>query len=542
MCVYAGAAAGSSLYPKKDENGLYGYIDKLGAWMIEPKYEAANPFDADGTAWVQEGFDFIRIDAKGAVIKRLSFDISGFKPFEGSDLVIFQDLESELWGLLDKEGEVVLAPLYLDILPQGASRQAVFEDAHHRFGLVDHKGEVLIAPRFLSLEDFDGSAYLAETENGQEGVIDEKGTWKIEPIFISIIGFRENKLSIAANIEGKFGFIDEMGNWKVEAKYTDLEEFNSQGLALVTVEDGTMGIVDMTGALVGNGYFSRILEFSPKGFAWAKDLGGLWGLIDTKADWRILPGFTDVSPFSPEGLAWVKTHKWGVIDETGKWIVGPSFEFSSIRASYGGVSIVSDREGFMGLVNYQGEMVAPFKYSGFSDFDENGFTLVLAFSGKMGYMDTSGQMVIPFDYDYLSPFYSNGLTIAGINEKGLGLLNKKGEVIVEPQFANIEFFPYLDYGGWQEDFSCNAYWCYAFEDSFFGKFSDNYLAIATGDNMKKGLIDLKGNWLVEPSYDEIFFYSPKLMMAQINEDILYLTDRGQARVPIGYDMSREKED
>ena len=44
--IIAGAES-ATLYPARDANDLWGYIDETGSWVIEPQYESAGHFVGD---------------------------------------------------------------------------------------------------------------------------------------------------------------------------------------------------------------------------------------------------------------------------------------------------------------------------------------------------------------------------------------------------------------------------------------------------------------------------------------------------------------
>jgi WG containing repeat len=66
--------ADSSIIPKEGSNGKWGYVDRNGKWLIEPKFLAAyaftdNLFDKhDGEAMVQVGDKTVYIDKSGKTI------------------------------------------------------------------------------------------------------------------------------------------------------------------------------------------------------------------------------------------------------------------------------------------------------------------------------------------------------------------------------------------------------------------------------------------------------------------------------------------
>jgi hypothetical protein len=66
--------ADTSIVPKEGPNGKWGYVDRNGKWLIEPKFLGAsgftdNLFDKhDGEAMVQIGDKTVYIDKSGKVI------------------------------------------------------------------------------------------------------------------------------------------------------------------------------------------------------------------------------------------------------------------------------------------------------------------------------------------------------------------------------------------------------------------------------------------------------------------------------------------
>ena len=148
--------------------------------------------------------------------------------------------------------------------------------------------------------------------------------------------------------------------------------------------------------------------------------------------------------------------KWGYIDRNGKWVINPQFDEVD-------------------------------------DFSDNGLAAV-AIDSKWGYIDRTGKWIVQPQFDYAEMFYyKDGLAKVGYNkernEYGIysyneGLIDKSGKMIVNPyQYVELR--------------SC-------YENGEGGN-----LYVVVNSDGKSGIIDRKGNYVIEPKYDEIRGYIEK---------------------------------
>ena len=160
----------------------------------------------------------------------------------------------------------------------------------------------------------------------------------------------------------------------------------------------------------------------------------------------------------------IEGDKMGYINETGIWVISPSFDEASPFSD--GMARVKLRDKY-GYINSIGGLIIMPLYKWLDFFYED--LAVACLSGsRLGYIDKKGNWMIEPIFEHANEF-SDGLAAVEIDNK-TGYINHKGEFEIEPQF-------YLG-------------------DSF-----NKGVAFAKEElGGLWGLIDKKGNWIHTPSF------------------------------------------
>lgn len=135
-----------------EDGRFFGYMDREGRTVIEPRYERASEF-REGLAAVS-GFSrtLVVIDADGNQRFETPEAVNDFGVFTG--------------GLL---------------------RVQLDRDTDHRYGWIDADGHQAIEPRFSLADDFEPSGYaMAAQRRIRRGLIDRTGAWALEPEFYGV--------------------------------------------------------------------------------------------------------------------------------------------------------------------------------------------------------------------------------------------------------------------------------------------------------------------------------------------------------------------
>lgn len=298
-----------------EANGQWGYIDLEGRYVINPQFDAANPF-IDGLARVVSNGKVGYISTKGDYVVQPQYQ-DGTDFSEGYAFVV---TENSYPICINTKGEQIFTlnnAASASIFKEGL---APFKTNADEGGYINKKGEIVIAPTFSKIGWFyEGLAQVVD-KNGQLGYIDKEGNLLIPYQFESASNFHEG-LAVVSN--GKFaGYIDKKGKYVINPQFDGAGNF-SKGLALVE-NGGKIGYIDKSGKYIINPQFNDGSAFM-KGFA-AIQSGEVWGYISKKGKITINPQFEDAGPFFGNLAAVASNDKIGFIDKKGKYVINPQFD------------------------------------------------------------------------------------------------------------------------------------------------------------------------------------------------------------------------
>ncbi|WP_169752467.1 WG repeat-containing protein [Campylobacter mucosalis] len=206
-----------------DENLNYGYVDKNGKTIIEPKFYQAGYF-SQGLAAVSLGGKFGYIDKSGKFVIKPEF-LAANTFSEG----LAGAVRDDKYGFIDKSGKFVIEPKYDDawLFSEGFAAVGVDE----KYGFIDTKGNYLIQPKYQSVSEFKEG--LARVCDERCGFIDKSGKIVIDLKFEWANSFSEGLAAV--KVDNKWGFIDKSGKMVIKPKYTQVRDF-SEGFASVNTE------------------------------------------------------------------------------------------------------------------------------------------------------------------------------------------------------------------------------------------------------------------------------------------------------------------
>jgi hypothetical protein len=239
----------------------WGVIDTKGNFVISPQFDAIglDPQDLAHRILTGGGGDYLSaplpvrqagkwgfVDASGKVIitpqftDETTFNDNGLagaaqtvteKPAAGDDpygfLAALASVKTK-WGLIDKQGKLVLAPQF-DQLGHFAGNGLAPVKIGNDWGYIDSKGKITINPQFALAGRFTkvggnwAAVAASRADNGEVrvGVIDSSGKWLVPAQFDSLGMFDSSGHAIAKTGD-KFGLIDAQGHYTLQPVYSML--------------------------------------------------------------------------------------------------------------------------------------------------------------------------------------------------------------------------------------------------------------------------------------------------------------------------------
>lgn len=443
LCVIALGLQMTSCSSSNDEfklipvksGGKWGYIDKIGKYLINPQFQEAGLFE-DGLALVQTMDDkYGFINEKGKYVINPQFE-NAHQFSDGLALVVTTDGQK---GFINKRGKYIVGPFDCE------STMSYSE------GLT-----------FVSPYDSEPVCY------------DNKGNQVFNMSNVSeIYAFRDGVAKFV-DLDGNYGLVNKKGEIVLSPTYDGIAPM-SEGLYGVS-KDRVCGFIDGNGTIVINPQFDNIKMFHD-GLA-AFEQNGKWGYVDKKGTIVINPQFDYALDFQG-GLASVSTGKqWGVINKLGKYIINPQFD--SPVSFKEGLAVYKSGDTY-GYVNKKGEIMINPQFDYALNF-HNGLAIIVqeGKDDKVGFINKEGEYAITPQFDMTSVFYKD-LAFVEVNKK-YGIINKEGKYTVNPQFDDLGIDIEKDFGyyyDWYDD-----------EDYYVGSIKSSYAKnIALANALIKGFFD-----------------------------------------------------
>ena len=369
---------------------------------------------------------------------------------------------------------------------------------------------------------------LSSTE-GYYGFIDESGSWAIPPQFHGPSYFSEDGVApvfLRRNPDRRLrsfiysGIIDTSGRWVREPGYgLEMEYSFSEGLVGTISRDdpGHKSKDDMGGYMdtsgewvieptiqVGEegwlGYFHEADSFIGESHTAVGVLAGKetkeyrCGVIDQKGGLIIEERFGHIllgsGPLaSAEDISDGDESLYGFIDNTGSWVIPPTFKFAN--AFMGEYARVVDAEtGLEGLVTQDGQWAVPPKYRDLDLIDATRAFARDPQSGLVGVLDLFQDSWILEPRWYRAWTESSHTYVMAMTEKGgpVGIYAMDtGETVLEPAYKSLSY-------------------------------ASSYLIAA--QELEGGLwgyIDIGGTWVIKPSFKDAYSFRNGLACAISSE-------------------------
>jgi len=379
-----------------------------------------------------------------------------------------------------------------------------------KWGYCDTSGALVIPVQFTNTTFF--SEGIAGVEiNGKWGFINTSGKIVVQPVYDKIGHFSQGLAVVAKN--GLYGYINLKGEEVIKLQYVNAKAFEN-GFAQVwekytskKYNKNSIGrIINLKGEMVTDARYDIDDTFSNGLFSfWLPEGELLLGLMNTKGQMITPPIYKEISSFN-NGLARVMVYKednnfkefypnYGYINTNGKELV--KVGLAKATEFYEGMAVVArfdnkdDGELDHALINSKGEFVLGYNWKQLVLLDSKH---LLAISIK----NPNETLIITPQGKKILSFEKEDKGLSNLGNGLFALINAEGEP--------------LELVGLNKQIPFNAsqnkgrkYMSYQFGLIQFRQLSNS------NENLypfKIGLVNLKGDVVVRPKYDEISNFEP----------------------------------
>jgi len=174
-----------ALRPAQHDQGGWGYIDSVGEYAIEPKFQLCGSF-SEGLAWAQpkRSANWGFIDRSGEFVIEPHFSHGG----EFHDGRARVQVNATRWSYITRDGHLICEPQFhrADDFSEGLAAAADKDDSTGTWGYIDRMGQIVIPPQYDATQPFrhglalvHGVGKLGDAHFFPSGMgyIDRTGTW-----------------------------------------------------------------------------------------------------------------------------------------------------------------------------------------------------------------------------------------------------------------------------------------------------------------------------------------------------------------------------
>ncbi len=214
------------------------------------------------------------------------------------------------------------------------------------------------------------------------------------------------------------------------------------------------------------------------------------------------------------------TSKWGAFDNKGKVLL--PYAFDELSTGDIMLHIIGKKNGKFRYFTLEGKPMHDTEWE-FASYYQNG-RAVVGMGGKYGFIDTEGKVVVPLQYRYADNFagYGDKLYAYVIRDKAMELIDQFGNPL--PYRGNIASY---------HSFSVKKYAWYESATRIETPFDSGeypyagYIFAQVRATKKTGLLNILGEWVLPPEYDQILASSNGVSLTEQNTALAFVQQQGK---------------
>lgn len=422
-------------------------------------------------------------------------------------LAIVQTKEG--YGLLDSKGAYVVQPAYKTVNSANRGHELVFsnpkdkdkgvgvkldapmierqgyasdlyfpfkDESTKRYGFKNVNDQIVIAPKYKDVVvSFSEDRAFVKTEKGQIVGIDGTGSELFTVAADYVSPYNDGLAQIERQASG-FNLFGGFGGLAIGGIFGGGDSGLGIGIGVGHGHSGYLGWGDYDDGFYGFGGVAVARDKVKRGYI---DRDGRT-VVDSKLDY--------VYPMMPFGTIIENDNQLAVVDKKGNFLIPfGDYTFEGINLSDSYIALKNKYTEKRGVLNYlTNKNVLPFIYDGI-DFMNDSYIVATAADGKHVYkMEPTRKEMFSLSRGAKHTFYGSegfawvtGDSLLGDGFTGYKIIDKDGKVVFEAKDIKIQAV---------------------------SNFADEFSAVKVGG--KWGIMNVDGQWLVEPIYKDIQFIVP----------------------------------
>lgn len=328
--------------------------------------------------------------------------------------------KQQKWGVIDREGNVVIDFLYDSIARTGPQEDLfLLINIGKKYGYIDTLGHEVLPTQYDEVAPYQ-KGLIAAREGELWGFANSEGQWNIEPQYLDAKNFSEQLAAVRDSSNYRWGYINLAKQWVLKSEYREAKSFKG-GKAPARPNKGGYIIIDTKGNKKQEGK-------------------KVYGRMESPMANRFI-----VKPYGK---------RYGVMDEYGKWLIKPKYD--QIALTDDSLYFKLRKRRYLGLATVNtGKQVLPCRYTDIASPAEGLMAVARykKFQGNYGvhygYVDLEGKSVIPMRYTSAGDFKEGVAMVEGhtteINpearsyQKDTRYINASGEVLMQGYAAGLGF-------------------------------------------------------------------------------------------------------
>ncbi|NLZ49029.1 MAG: DUF3298 domain-containing protein [Clostridiales bacterium] len=383
------------------------------------------------------------------------------------------ELTGPVYGYINERGNFVIEPKFQNAYDFNEFDIAIV-NVNNKAGIIDKNGEYVVHPIYDSISPYkEGRAvYIL---NNTMGVLDEEGNRITKKPYTFVSNYNEGRAIVGINDEESgsyiYGYIDLQGNEVVSPSYIQANDY-IDGVALVKSKDNTFALLDKDGEIINTYEYFYVGQYGEGLMTFAQDSDSPLGYINTQGEVIIKQKFSSATAFR-DGVAVVSTgqlfnSKYGVIDKTGKYVYEPIFSrIEQLGEGRVALGLPLDDDvpywtSIYAIGDFSGNKLSNFKYlsvdnykEGLASASDNKYTFFIDKNGNivtnLPIVEGSGNLecihdLIRANIDYITYYIKpSGKVVYKPNET-IKLNNKYSitKLKFKPNYNYLVYFPKVD--------------------------------------------------------------------------------------------------